>query len=195
MANLIRGSKIVLRDIRDTDLETMAAWRNDPEINKHFFHDEPVSVEQQRQWVNSLRNRSDEKLFIIAPIEQPDRPVGTVGLVRMDFRNRKAEWGRFLVDPSSRGKGFAAEALYLSLRYAFYHLNMQRLYLEVYEWNEAARKLYESFEFKLEGTYRNHIYRDGRYHNVLVYGLLESDFRANEDKIRHRLEGVSNGHD
>jgi UDP-4-amino-4,6-dideoxy-N-acetyl-beta-L-altrosamine N-acetyltransferase len=188
MNNLIRGNKVVLRDIRDSDIEAMAAWRNDPEINKYFFEYQPVSVEQQQQWVDSLRKRNDERLFIIAPVEQPNQPVGTVGLVRMDFRNRKAEWGRFLLDPSSRGKGFAAEALYLSLRYAFHHLNMQRLYLEVYEWNEPARSLYESFGFKLEGTFRNHIYREGRYHNVLVYGLLESEFRANEKRLRDNLK-------
>jgi RimJ/RimL family protein N-acetyltransferase len=187
--DLIRGNRIVLRDIRDTDVEAMTAWRNDPELNKHFFEYEPTSIERQRRWVESHRERDDEKLFIIAPAEEPDRAVGTVGLVHIDYRNRKAEWGRFQIgDSSSTQKGYATEALYLSLRYAFYHLNMQRIYLEVYAWNESARSLYERLGFKLEGTHRAHIYRDGRYHDIAVYGLLESEFRANEEKIRRLVQ-------
>ncbi len=188
---MIRGNKVVLRDIRDGDIEVMTAWRNDPQVNKYFFEYEPVSYEKEKLWVEALRERKDEKLFIIAPLENPDRAIGTVGLVRIDHRNKKAEWGRFqLGDSSSRGQGLAAEAIYLSLQYAFDHLNLRRIYLEVFAWNDRARSLYESFGFKIEGTYRAHIYREGTYHDVAIYGLLEHEFRKNEQKIRERLRSI-----
>jgi RimJ/RimL family protein N-acetyltransferase len=115
-------------------------------------------------------------------------------LVHIDYRSRKAEWGRFLIgDPSARGKGLAVEALYLSLRYAFFHLNLRRIYLEAYAWNEAARSLYDKFGFKVEGTYRAHIYREGNYHDIVIYGLLESEFREKEERIRQMVLAQDRG--
>lgn len=185
---MIFGRKVVLRDIYDSDIEAMTVWRNDPDVNKYFFTHEPISVEKQKQWISSLREKTDEKLFIIAPLEDPKRPIGTVGLVHIDRKNGRAEWGRFLIgDPSARGKGYGSEALYLSLRHAFDTLDLQRLYLEVYSWNADARSLYEKFGFRIEGTYRAHIYWGGKYHDVVTYGLLRPEFREKELSIRTRI--------
>ncbi len=176
-----------MRDICDADIEPMAAWRNDPEVSKYFFDPRQVSVEEQRRWVEHLHGRRDELLFIIAPAVNSDRPVGSVGFTEIDLENKRAEFGRFLIEPSSRGKGFGSEALFLSLRYAFSDLKLRRLYLEVYEWNASARSLYERFGFKFEGILRDHIYRDGHYHNAARYGLLEPEFRASEGRFRQML--------
>jgi len=184
---MLRDNRIILRDICDSDIESMTAWRTNPEITKYFFNPRQVSLEEQRRWVRALRTRTDELLFIIALSGSSDRPLGTVGFKRIDSENMRAEFGRFLLEPSSRGKGFGSEALFLSLRYAFSDLNLRRLYLEVFEWNASARSLYESFGFKLEGIYRDHVYRDGHYHNVALYGLLEPEFRASENRIGQML--------
>jgi UDP-4-amino-4,6-dideoxy-N-acetyl-beta-L-altrosamine N-acetyltransferase len=184
---MLRGNRIILRDIRDSDIGSMTAWRNDPEVSKYFFHPRQVSMEEERRWVEALRGRKDELLFIIAPAGNSDRPVGSVGFTEIDLENKRAEFGRFLIEPSSRGKGFGSEALFLTLRYAFSDLKLRRLHLEVYEWNASARLLYERFGFKLEGIFREHIYRDGQYQNAARYGLLEPEFRESEDRFRQML--------
>jgi len=86
-----------------------------------------------------------------------------------------------------RGSALGSEALYLSIKYAFEDLNLQRLYLEVYSWNKQARSLYEQFGFKLEGTYRAHVYSDARFHDVALYGLLRSEFLENQNRMRQVL--------
>jgi UDP-4-amino-4,6-dideoxy-N-acetyl-beta-L-altrosamine N-acetyltransferase len=189
---MLRGNRIILRDIQDSDIVSMAAWRNDPEVSKYFFDPAQVSVEEEKRWVETLLGRRDEMLFIIAPTGNSNRPVGSAGFTEIDLENKRAEFGRFLIEPSSRGKGFGSEALFLSLLYAFLDLKLRRLYLEVYEWNAHARSLYERFGFKHEGTFREHIYRDGHYHNAARYGLLEPEFRASEDRFRQML-GLTEG--
>jgi diamine N-acetyltransferase len=185
---MIKGKKIVLRGVEDTDIEFMTRWRNDRETNKHFFVQEPTTVDRQRKWIGVHRKRDDERLFIIAPIDNPSKAVGTVGLVDIDQRNRRAEWGRFLIgDASARRAGFGSEALYLSLRYAFRVLKLQRLYLEVFSWNRGARSLYRRFGFKFEGTCRSHVFSDGHFHDISLYGLLRSEFLQNEKRIRKKL--------
>ena len=185
---MIKGKKIVLREVEDADIESMTKWRNDRETNKHFFTHDPTTVDRQRKWIAAHGKGADERLFIIAPIDNPSKAVGTVGLTHIDQHNRRAEWGRFLIgDVSARRAGLGSEALYLSLRYAFRVLNLHKLYLEVFSWNKAARSLYKRFGFRLEGTWRSHVFSDGHFHDVCLYGLLRSEFLEKESKIRRIL--------
>jgi putative acetyltransferase len=51
-------------------------------------------------------------------------------------------------------------------------LNLTRLELEVYTDNEAAIRLYERFGFEVEGTLRQHAFRDGQYVDSHMMGRL-----------------------
>jgi putative acetyltransferase len=51
-------------------------------------------------------------------------------------------------------------------------LNLTRLELEVYADNEAAIHLYERFGFEIEGTLRQHAFREGRYVDSKMMGRL-----------------------
>jgi len=62
-----------------------------------------------------------------------------------------------------QGKGVGAVLMRAILDLADNWLNITRLELEVYADNEAAIRLYERFGFELEGTMRQHAFRDGQY--------------------------------
>jgi putative acetyltransferase len=51
-------------------------------------------------------------------------------------------------------------------------LNLTRLELEVYADNEAGIHLYERFGFVVEGTMRQHAFRDGVYVDSIMMGRL-----------------------
>jgi UDP-4-amino-4,6-dideoxy-N-acetyl-beta-L-altrosamine N-acetyltransferase len=174
---LIVGRKVILRDFEEKDIRKLVQWRNDPMINRHFFEYETATTEKQRRWLEAVSTRHDEKFFVISNLQGD--AIGTVGLNRIDWRSRNAEWGRFMIgEKKFLGKGYALEAMYLSVEYAFSHLNLHRLYLSVFAWNKRARSLYERFGFKKEGILREHVFRGGRYQDVEVYGLLASEFKV-----------------
>lgn len=53
---------------------------------------------------------------------------------------------------------------------------LHRMGLEVVEDNDAAVRLYKKLGFEIEGTKRDAYYgADGKYHNMLVMGILLSD--------------------
>jgi len=173
---LIVGKKVILRGFEEKDIEKMVQWRNDPDMNRHFFEYEPSTIEKQRRWLETLSSRHDERFFVIS--NRRGEVIGTVGLAKIDCRSRNAEWGRFVIgDKKYLGKGYGLEAMYLSAQYAFTHLNLHRLYLKVFAWNKNARAMYESFGFRKEGTLREHVFRDGRYHDIVVYGILVDEFK------------------
>ena len=53
-------------------------------------------------------------------------------------------------------------------------LNIQRIKLQVYADNEPGISLYEKFRFEIEGTHRNHAFRDGLYVDSYTMARLRS---------------------
>jgi RimJ/RimL family protein N-acetyltransferase len=79
-------------------------------------------------------------------------------------------------DREQWGKGYGREAMELVLRYGFHELNLHRIQLTVFEYNERAIALYEKLGFRREGVYREFMQRDGKRYDMLLYGLLRREW-------------------
>ncbi len=64
----------------------------------------------------------------------------------------------------------------LILRFVFHELNLHRIQLTVFSYNERAVALYENLGFTREGVYREHLQRDGQRHDMYLYGLLRREW-------------------
>src|SRR5882672_1841917 len=98
--------------------------------------------------------------------------VGTIGLSRIDPTHRRAEYGVLIGEPGARGKGLASEASRLLLDYAFRTLGLVRVYLHVFADNAAAVRLYERVGFLREGLLRRHVYKGGRFRDVVAMAAV-----------------------
>lgn len=90
--------------------------------------------------------------------------------------SRSIELKRIAVAVPERGLGrrIVAELM----RIAFSELHAHRLFLDVYDDNARARHLYESLGFQYEGLMREASYRDGRWCNMHLMSMLESEYRG-----------------
>lgn len=184
---MLIGKRIQLRAIEAEDLPLMVKWRNDPNVYKHFFEHEPLSLLMENRWFESLLHKSDEKLWIIETI--PERKaIGTIGLVRIDLRSRKAEIGRILIyDEEHRHGGYGSEAECLVLLYAFDHLGLHRLSCKVFADNERGIKIHKRFGFKEEGRFRGYVFKDGDYRDVVYLALLKSEYLSESQPVIARF--------
>jgi RimJ/RimL family protein N-acetyltransferase len=64
----------------------------------------------------------------------------------------------------------------LALRFAFDELNLHRLQLTAFSYNERAVALYEKLGFRQEGVFREFLQRDGRRHDMILFGLLRHEW-------------------
>jgi len=184
---MIIGKRIRLRAIEPDDLPLLQKWRNDPSIYEFFFEHEPLSLVMQRRWFESFLQKGDEKFWIVESNEE-NKPIGTIALVHLDWRNRKAELGRILIaDEQYRHGGYGAEAESLVLRYAFDHLNLNRVYCEVFADNERGVRIHKAFGFKQEGTFREYVFKGGRYRDVVYLALLRSEYEAEGRKTGEKF--------
>lgn len=175
---MIIGKRVLLRAIELDDLPLLTRWRNDPEVYEHFYEHEPLSLTMQRRWFDGFLQRQNEKYWLVETVVNPE-PIGTVGLVNIDWRNRRAELGRVLIASGKfRHGGYGQEACELALGYAYGHLNLHRVYLDVFADNTPAVKFYRRLRFSEEGRLRQHVFAKGQYRDVLVFSLLASEFRA-----------------
>jgi len=172
---MLRGEKVKIRAIEENDLSKIVEWRNSPEIYDLFFGFEPFSEIKQKIWFEKQLNDHSQKNFIISTME--NEPIGMVSLYCIDWRNRKAEFGRFLIgEKKYLHQGYGEETLSLILEYGFKHLNLNRLYLETFSTNKRAISLYKKFGFQEEGRLRKHIFKNGKYQDVVILGLLKEDY-------------------
>jgi UDP-4-amino-4,6-dideoxy-N-acetyl-beta-L-altrosamine N-acetyltransferase len=173
--HMLTSRRIRLRAIEESDLALMASWRSDPAVYGFFYEYLPISARQQRNWYERQLGDSSEINLIVAKLD--GTPIGTVSIYDIDRRNRKAEWGRVLIgDPTMRGEGIGSEIEILILQYAFEHLNLHKLYCEVFVENTSAVALYKNFGFKEEGILRDHVFKGGRYVDVQTLSMLESEY-------------------
>ncbi|MHC4579912.1 MAG: GNAT family N-acetyltransferase [Planctomycetota bacterium] len=174
---MLVGEKVRIRAIELEDLEKIVEWRNTTEIMEYFYEKEPLSLEMQRRWFDGYLGRlAKEKCYLIETLCD-DKPIGTISLYDIDWRNRHCEFGRFfLCADELRGKGHGREALELILGFGFNHLNMARIYCTTYLDNHRALSLYESVGFRREGVLRQHIFRDGMYVDVALLSILSDEW-------------------
>lgn len=97
-------------------------------------------------------------------------------LLDIDFINLSADLHIMIGKEECRGKGIGTFAVTSMINHAFLHLNLRRIQLEVLEYNSIAMSLYKKVGFVEEGRRRKAVYKDGKYVDMVVMGLLRDEY-------------------
>ena len=175
---MIIGKRVRLRAISKDDLPQFVVWLNDPEVIRHITIFAPLSLAHEEQWLQeTLAHPIEEQpLGIEISAGEEWKLVGDVGFMFLDQRARSAEIGIFIGDKTAWDKGYGTEAMQLMVDYGFATLNLNRIYLRVYETNPRGMHCYEKVGFQHEGRMRQAHYLDGKYIDVLLMSILKSEW-------------------
>jgi len=173
------GTTIYLRPLEREDAKTLLPWINDPEVTDTLLIYRPVNLKAEEAFIdNAYASEHDLVLGIVR--QEGDCLLGVTGLHRMDFKNRHASFGIFIGEKSEWNKGFGTEATRLMVCHAFETLNLNRVYLSVYETNPRGIRAYEKVGFKREGVLRQDRYHRGRYWDLIIMALLRAEWSPNQ---------------
>lgn len=180
---LLEGQKVKLREFRREDADAIREWVNNENINRYLgFWIAPQSVEETDAYVERQLTRQNPPAEIQLAIALKDDPnlryVGGIGLHAIDYRNRHCELGIVIGREDLHGRGIGTDAIRTLLDYAFDHLNLHRVGLVHYEYNERAHRCYLKCGFQEEGRMREKRFYGGRYWDVIVMGIKEEEHRA-----------------
>lgn len=157
--------------------EIINEWENDEEII--FYSEEsdyePQAPEETKGMLNNLIQKEDMvHLTIFSRVS--NQPIGYCLLACIDKFHHKAKIGITIGSKSEWGKSYGEEALTGLLHYAFDELELNRITAEVFAFNKRAIKLFEKLGFKQEGKIRENVYKNGNYHDELIFGLLKKEW-------------------
>ena len=160
--------------MRVNDAADIVKWRSLPEVVEALFSQKPPTTEQHIQWFKNLDKTRRE--FIIMALPE-DRPIGVIGLCKIDDIHHTAEYGILIGEREYRSKGYAREASYELFQMAFTTIGLRRLYLTVFKNNYNAIHLYRKLGFSQEGVMRKHIVKDGVPRDVLIMAILVDEWQ------------------
>ena len=169
---------MVLRGLELDDLDEIMNHWNDWEVKRLLMLIIPHSRQEEEEFIRSTwRDRQEGKAYIFG-IEtiQEQKLIGSLGLHNVDWRNRTAEFGIAIWNKQYWEQGLGAEATNLILKYAFEQLNLNRVELRVFEFNERAKAMYANVGFQQVGRRRKAIYRDGMYYDELLMDYLKEEW-------------------
>jgi len=174
---MIFGERVRLRRVEREDLPRFVQWLNDAEVREHLAAVYPMSHVHEEQWfADTLKLEPALQPFAIdVRAAEAWIHVGGTALHNVDWRNRSAELGIFLGDKSIWGAGYGTDALRTFVAWAFRELNLNRVWLKVYEDNARGIRCYEKVGFRREGRLRQDRFHSGRYQDTLLMGLLREE--------------------
>ncbi len=171
---------VILRPERISDARFIHEWMNEPETVKYLGYGflKPRSPESvAEELALRLDGEFTGEYFTVEDASDGEY-MGQCALIMPDTRANTAEIS-LVLRQSFAGRGAGTRALKLLLDYAFNQKGYRRLYIKCAAANEPAIRLYERAGFKLEGVLRQHLYLNGELTDVRLYGLLDSEYRAN----------------
>jgi RimJ/RimL family protein N-acetyltransferase len=161
--------------------ELFNRWSGDTEYWR-LANSDPViqySAASIKTWLEEHFYNKDDFFFTIHT-RQGNRPIGDVGLSGIDWIHRNAYLGISIGEREEWGKGYGTDAVRVILRFAFTELNLHRVSLTVFDYNQRAIRSYEKAGFRMEGRQRGFLKREGQRWDLLYMGILRREWQMTQ---------------
>jgi RimJ/RimL family protein N-acetyltransferase len=175
---MIEGKLVRLRAIEPEDAERAHRWINDREVTRTLMARYPYSLAFEKEWADgaSKENGFGETRFAIDTKDGVH--IGVCGLHRGRPEDRNCELGIMIGEKDYWSQGYGTDTMLTAVRFAFDQMNMHKVTLGVFEFNDRAQAVYKKCGFVVEGRRREEYYQDGRYWDVIWMSVLDREFRA-----------------
>lgn len=189
------------RDIRFGPID----YEKDPEIESKWTHDSafmrmyeinparPMSAAMLKKQYEKLEKQveEDKNLYhFMIRAKEDDRLIGKAAIQWVEWTNGNAWVHLGIGSVDDQRKGYGSRALSMLVRFAFAELNLFRLSARVPEYNQAAIALFSKFGFVEEVRRRQALDRDGRRWDLIIFGLLNSEWQNQARPVLSAVEGA-----
>jgi RimJ/RimL family protein N-acetyltransferase len=174
---MFKGQKVVLRAMKRDDVQRQWQVENDAEM--WFLDGGRPRVSSLEAMLADFDSRllSSSSGGISFAIEADGQYIGHCGLHSLIEEARHCELSIEIGDRAYWGRGYGRDTIHLLLKYAFEHMNLERVWLTTHSENERAIRCYKACGFVEEGRLRQHLYIGGRYVDRVMMGILRSEMK------------------
>lgn len=185
---LMQGSHVGIALMVADDVSTIAEWNQNLDFTARLGTPGEAHTFEQRQkfFDENSQVTADSVEFAILELGS-SRLVGFGGL----FDMRRALVGTLFVgigDAADRGRGFGSEASRLICEYGFFFRNLYGIKVEVHDYNQGAKRVYERLGFKLAGRVRGANLLNNRRYDEIIMDLLRDELELKHVSAFRHLE-------
>jgi RimJ/RimL family protein N-acetyltransferase len=177
--NIFQGEKIRLRarTMADIDPAAIESGQYDTESDRlcDTIHLPQSHAARKDGLESEIRQENvwDRCTLVIETLD--GTAVGSICTTHADRGNGTFSYGVGIRREFWRN-GYAAEAIRLFLNYYFNELRFHKCNIGVYDYNAGSMELHRSLGFVEEGRLRESRFTDGRYHDLVQYGITADEF-------------------
>ncbi|MHB8635201.1 MAG: GNAT family N-acetyltransferase [Fimbriimonadaceae bacterium] len=166
---------LTLRAVEAPDLDALHRWENDLEFVLAGGGDPPAPYSREKIEAQMAQSHSPSLDFAIV---MEGRLIGRCGLYRQDRLGNTIMLGIGIGEKEEQGKGYGRIAVDLLLELAFRYHNYRKVWLQVWSGNEPAIRCYAACGLVEVGRFREHVWGDGRYQDLVSMGILKCEWEA-----------------
>jgi len=174
---MLRGERIDLRPIAESDLPLLESWEEDPSYNSDYNSFGLHPATHVRHAFVQHGYLTDDRGRLLA-VDKAGEAVGDVSyrVVKHGggIANRVYEIG-VTIAPEHRRKGYGAEAQSLLVTYLFATYAIARVQATTDVENLPEQRALERAGFTREGVLRQAQFRNGSWHDVVMYSKVRGE--------------------
>jgi ribosomal-protein-serine acetyltransferase len=156
------------------------------DANRHYLRewlpwvDATTSAEITRDFVRKTLRQFAKNEGLHAGIWVDETFAGTIGCQVINWLNRKVEVGYWLSE-KAQGRGIMTEATRALVDHSFNELCLNRVQIQCAAGNTRSQAIPRRLGFKEEGRIQQGQRLHGKYHDLIVFGMLRSQWPSTTD--------------
>ncbi len=156
---------VTLRPIMESDLENIMRWRMDEDITRYMNTNPRLTLEGQRRWLESIRNNSDVRYWVI---EVNGTPAGVINLVGLNNPQGDLGWAYYVGEKRQRSLKTALSLEMSMYDYAFDCLHKRAVYSDVFILNQGVIQLHKLCGCEVVEEKKSHVTKEGISYDVTL---------------------------
>jgi RimJ/RimL family protein N-acetyltransferase len=138
----------------------------------------PYEDGMAEEWISGHAAKHDagEAVNFAIVLREGEKLIGSIGLT-LEPLHKRAELG-FWVGKPYWNRGYCTEAAHQILRHGFEELELNRIFAVFFPRNPASGRVLQKLGMRLEGCLRQHGRRWEKYEDLVVYGILRSEWSS-----------------
>ncbi len=169
------GESVFLRPLAVQDAEgDYSKWFNDEELCMYSQHHKyPMTKDMLVDFINGTSN-NDKDLVLAIVQKEGGLHIGNIALQNIDKKNNTTEFAAIVSKRGVEGVNVLLESIELLMEYVFTELKVRRLHGGTI--SPVITSIMDILGFRREGVKASAVYKNGKYHDIVLYGMLKKEY-------------------
>ena len=174
--SFLSTDRLILSPLTRQDIPAITAYASNPVISRYTMNIPfPYTENDASYWINMAEQGWQEKTILIFAIrlKESEQFIGGIGLA-LEPKHSRAELSYWLAEPYWN-RGLLTEAATEMINYGFKEWKLHKITAHHLQGNEASGRVMQKCGMTKEGELRDHVYKNGIFYTIAMYGVLNPE--------------------